>query len=424
MPLHSSASGTDLHEALREKAPVRAASTVAVTLATPGTSIDGVTLVSGDRVLLKNQAAPAENGIYVWSGAATLLVRSLDALSAADFVYGFKVYVREGSTNTATHWVFSQTTAVTLGTTELTFVGIGTGSGPAGPPGAAGIQGLPGTFTVSITGAPPYICIQDQKPSGTLGGSTTTGSWQTHTLNTVVANDLNIAVLDRVTSRITLPAGTYRANCFTVGYATGHFQARLAVVPNAIGILVGTDADTNNANSITALSIVSGRFSLGSPTAIELQMRTSASRSNDGYGNAGSWGVEIYATAEFWLEAGPPPFFGVTIENPNLDKNLAKRFDAMTSVMMIGQQSKANLPFVTIGTTTSITNSVGTTAVYTFAAPPAVTTGQAVTVTGATPSVYNVSARLVTNVAGNTFSVDIGSSGNGAASVQGTAVQL
>ena len=58
---------------MRWKEPVRAASTGTVTLASPGASLDGVTLVANDRVLLKNQSAGAETGIYVWTAAGSAL---------------------------------------------------------------------------------------------------------------------------------------------------------------------------------------------------------------------------------------------------------------------------------------------------------------------------------------------------------------
>jgi propanediol utilization protein len=64
MPTHSQATGTELHEDKRVKQPVRVASTAALSIASPGSSIDGVTLVAGDRVLLKNQASAFENGLY------------------------------------------------------------------------------------------------------------------------------------------------------------------------------------------------------------------------------------------------------------------------------------------------------------------------------------------------------------------------
>src|SRR4029079_1411457 len=56
------------------KASVRAPSIATLTLPATGgatLTVDGVTLANGDRLLLKNQTAPAENGIYVVSGIGT-----------------------------------------------------------------------------------------------------------------------------------------------------------------------------------------------------------------------------------------------------------------------------------------------------------------------------------------------------------------
>ncbi len=48
-------------------------------IASPGATIDGITMVSGDRVLVRAQTLPAENGIYIWNGSATPMTRSADA---------------------------------------------------------------------------------------------------------------------------------------------------------------------------------------------------------------------------------------------------------------------------------------------------------------------------------------------------------
>ena len=47
------------------KDSVRVATTATVTVSGPGAAIDGITLSSGDRVLLKNQSTASENGIYI-----------------------------------------------------------------------------------------------------------------------------------------------------------------------------------------------------------------------------------------------------------------------------------------------------------------------------------------------------------------------
>ena len=108
---------------------VRAASTVAITLATGcenGDTIDGVTLATGDRVLLKNQSSAAENGIWVVaaSGAPT---RATDADSSAELV-NISVWVSEGTINADTLWTCTTDAPITVGTTAITFASIATGS--------------------------------------------------------------------------------------------------------------------------------------------------------------------------------------------------------------------------------------------------------------------------------------------------------
>lgn len=102
------------------KDSVRVATTAAINLATAPASIDGITLSSGDRVLVKNQGAPAENGIYVFNGAGSALTRALDMNEAAEFSAG-TMFVREGTTNADTKW--TQTAEISVvGTDAVTFV--------------------------------------------------------------------------------------------------------------------------------------------------------------------------------------------------------------------------------------------------------------------------------------------------------------
>jgi len=105
------------------KASVRAATTTTGTLATSfanGQVIDGVTLVTGNRILIKNQGTGSENGIYTVnaSGAPT---RSTDADVAAEITASFAVFVEEGTVNADSGWVLTNDGAVTVGTTALVF---------------------------------------------------------------------------------------------------------------------------------------------------------------------------------------------------------------------------------------------------------------------------------------------------------------
>lgn len=105
------------------KNSVRAASNTGqnITIATPGTSIGGVTLTSGDRVLLKNQTTANQNGIYIWNGSAVAMTRATDADVSSEVSTGLYVFVEEG-TQQGTAWVLSTPMPITLGTTNLTFI--------------------------------------------------------------------------------------------------------------------------------------------------------------------------------------------------------------------------------------------------------------------------------------------------------------
>jgi hypothetical protein len=111
------------------KQAVRAASTANGTLASAfenGDTLDGVTLATGNRILLKNQSTGAENGIYTVnaSGAPT---RAVDADAGAELVNA-TCYVSEGTANADTAWTCTNNATPTLGSTALTFAQIGSGS--------------------------------------------------------------------------------------------------------------------------------------------------------------------------------------------------------------------------------------------------------------------------------------------------------
>lgn len=115
-------------EGLAWKDSVRVAADANVTIATPGAAIDGITLTSGDRVLLRGQTAGETNGIYTWNGAATAMTRAAD-MSAAAEVEQATVSVEEG-TNAGTSFRQSAVN-VTLDTTPLVFAAFGTAAGAA-----------------------------------------------------------------------------------------------------------------------------------------------------------------------------------------------------------------------------------------------------------------------------------------------------
>ncbi len=131
------------------KESVRAASTANVTIAsalTNGSSMDGVTLATGDRVLLKNQSAGAENGIYVVvaSGAAS---RAGDADTATKLNAGATTSVEEGTVNGDKRFVLTTNAPIVLGTTALVFT-VDASGGSTYVAGSGLAESPAGTFNV------------------------------------------------------------------------------------------------------------------------------------------------------------------------------------------------------------------------------------------------------------------------------------
>lgn len=133
-------------DSLTFKHIVRLATTANGTLATAfanGQTVDGKSLVTGDRILLKNQSSAAENGIYVVnaSGAPS---RAYDCNAAGDLAHGLVVPVAAGDANGGHVFVCTAITAVP-GSTALSFIDVG-------PLTRAALAALLATGAVSVTG--------------------------------------------------------------------------------------------------------------------------------------------------------------------------------------------------------------------------------------------------------------------------------
>jgi hypothetical protein len=107
------------------KPSVRAATTADITLSGPQT-VDGVSVIAGERVLVKNQTTTTQNGIYVVAAGAWN--RSTDTDTWVELVSAF-TFVEEGTTNADTSWVSTVNAGGTLGSTAVTFVQFGAAAG-------------------------------------------------------------------------------------------------------------------------------------------------------------------------------------------------------------------------------------------------------------------------------------------------------
>jgi hypothetical protein len=92
-----------------------------LTLSVALTTLDGYTLVNGDRVLVKNEVASANNGIYTWATGGLVLTRATDFDTAVEMASGDFTFISYGTLYGSTGWV--QTDPVTVvGTSPVTWI--------------------------------------------------------------------------------------------------------------------------------------------------------------------------------------------------------------------------------------------------------------------------------------------------------------
>jgi phage-related tail fiber protein len=164
-------------QGLDVKDSVRAATTGNITLSGTQT-VDGVSLLAGDRVLVKNQSTASENGIYdVVSGGSW--TRSADANVSSEVTSGLFVFVEEGTTNADSGWVLTTDGSITLGTTSLAFVQFsGAGQVTAG----AGLTKTGNTLDVGTASASRIVVNADNIDLATTGVSQ--GTYKSVTVDT------------------------------------------------------------------------------------------------------------------------------------------------------------------------------------------------------------------------------------------------
>lgn len=210
------------------KNSVRVATTAAGTLATSfenGDTVDGVVLATGDRILIKNQAAPAENGIYTVA-ASGAPVRATDTDASGDVSAGTIVYVESGTANGAQQWVCSAATAVpwvpgTSGSTWVLYFAITSTQAGAGLTASGNVLAVGAGTGISVAADSVGIdtAVVARKYVAGTGPGTSAASWVlTHNLGN---RDVQVSVYD-ATTYATVDCDEVRtdANTVTLSFAS------------------------------------------------------------------------------------------------------------------------------------------------------------------------------------------------------------
>lgn len=266
------------------KNPVKAATTANITLSAPQT-IDGISAIAGDRVLVKNQTVTSANGIYLVAAGAWTRTTDFDSVSPIDEINDAAVFVQQGTTNGGYAFVQSAVVA-TLGTDPIVFtqftgassivagIGLAQSGNVLSVNLGAGIAELPtdevGLDIYNYTGS----ALAFANPSGGARAATTAGATTAYQL----ALFLDSTTLSQSGSGLKVAAGGITATELAASVAGAGLGggAGTALSVNVDGSTLEINADTVRikdagvTNAKLANSTITFAGTSGTPTAVSL----------------------------------------------------------------------------------------------------------------------------------------------------------
>jgi hypothetical protein len=288
------------------KPSVRALASANVTVSNPGTStFDGVSLTSGDRLLLTGQSTGSQNGIWVFNGSSSALTRPSDFTGAGPYA-GSTVFVSEGTTYGNTTWVLTTDDPITVNTTALVWAQFG----GAGTYTAGANLTLTGTlFAVDLVdGAHGGTGVNNSGKTITLGGNLVTSGANSLTLTTTGATNVTLPTSGTLVNT----AVTTLSSLASIGTITTGVWGGTAIAANkgGTGLTSFTVGDIFYANSTSTIA----KLAIGSPGDIlvsgaSIPAWTNLAGSIAGFGNptntVGLTAINGVATTVMRSDAAP-----------------------------------------------------------------------------------------------------------------------
>lgn len=147
-----------------------------------------------------------------------------------------------------------------------------------------------------------YILVQDQKATGTDGGTFTNGAWRTRDLNTEMHDTGGDASVS--SNQITLKAGTYKVRASAPCWSVGKNVAKIYDTTGAADLVIGSGAYASTTTGSEVIAEVVGRFTIAVESVIELQHYGTTTKASTGFGvNNNFTSFEVFSSVELWKEA-------------------------------------------------------------------------------------------------------------------------
>ncbi len=148
-------------------------------------------------------------------------------------------------------------------------------------------------FEANKQGTFEILVYEDQKASGVDGGTFTQGAWRTRVLNTEVRDTGGNGAL--AANQVTLDAGTYLLCAWAAAFDVDEHQVMWYNITDATEELLGLNCMANDPSTVETSALVQGHFTIAASKAFELQHRCVTTQADDGFGEAGAWGTEVYS---------------------------------------------------------------------------------------------------------------------------------
>lgn len=142
------------------------------------------------------------------------------------------------------------------------------------------------TFSVAL--------IADEQPDNTNGGTFTSGSWVTRTLNTEVSDTDGIVSLS--SNVFTLGAGTYLIEWSAPAYQVGNHQSRLYDDTNSTVIEYATVEYASNSSGVQTRSFGATKVTISASTGYKVEHRCSTTSATYGLGAGANFGNNLFLT--------------------------------------------------------------------------------------------------------------------------------
>jgi hypothetical protein len=271
-----------------------ATTTPAITL---GTSVTGLLRGNGSAISAavagSDYYAPGTTDVSISDGG-TGASTAAGARTNLGLVIGTNVQAYNARLSDVAGITYSQGDLLYYNGTSLVKLAAGT-SGQVLRTNGAGAN--PSWATPASTALGPHVILEDQKPSGTGGGTFTTGADRTRDITTEVYDPNGYCAL--ASNQFTLGTGTWYIAWSAPALQVSVHQSLLYNVTAASNVARGSVEQTVASDTVTTRSVGSSVVTVASSATFQIRHRSTGTSPNaGGFGQPGFLGTEVYTRVE------------------------------------------------------------------------------------------------------------------------------